>query len=139
MRKKIFIITLLVVCLFAGNLFAHFQMIIPSSNIVNRSTGNKLKIDVIFTHPFEGIMMNMEKPSEFGVMINGKKINLLNTLKENKINGKKAWKTIYKIKRPGDYIFYVSPKPYWEPAEQKYIIHYTKVIVNAYGLENGWN
>ena len=33
----------------------------------------------------------------------------------------------------------VDPKPYWEPAEDKFIVHYTKVIVPAYGDEDGWD
>jgi len=42
------------------------------------------------------------------------------------------------VKRPGDHVFFVEPAPYWEPAEDKFIIHYTKVCVNALGLEQGW-
>lgn len=137
--KKLFFLIFVTIFLFSTNVFAHFQMIIPSTNIVNHKTGNKIKLDVIFTHPFEGNMMSMEKPDKFGVMIMGKKINLLKDLKLKMIKNFKTWTTIYKIKRPGDYIFYVAPKPYWEPAENKYIIHYTKVIVDAYGLEEGWD
>ncbi len=137
--KKFAIIVSILIIFAATNLFAHFQMIIPSNNIITHKTGNNLKLDVIFTHPFEGNMMNMEKPNKFGVLIDNKKINLLNKLKEKTINGFKTWTTNYKIRKPGDYIFYVAPKPYWEPAENKYIIHYTKVIVNAYGLEKGWD
>ncbi len=33
----------------------------------------------------------------------------------------------------------MEPTPYWEPAEDCYIIHYTKVCVNALGLEEGWD
>ena len=137
--KKNIIILVIFFLIFTSVAYAHFQMIIPSTNIVTHKTGNKIKLNIIFTHPFEGNMMNMEKPNKFGVMLNGKKISLLNTLKEKRINNFKTWETLYKIKRPGDYIFYVAPKPYWEPAENKYIIHYTKVIVDAYGLEEGWD
>jgi len=138
MKKNVLILITLIL-FFATNIFAHFQMIITSNNIINHKTGNKFKLNIVFTHPFEGNMMNMEKPYQFGVVINNKKINLLNKLKEKKINNFKTWEIDYKIKKPGDYIFYVTPKPYWEPAENKYIIHYTKVIVDAYGLEEGWD
>jgi cobalt/nickel transport protein len=50
-----------------------------------------------------------------------------------------AFKAAYKIKRPGDHVFYVEPTPYWEPAESLMIVHYTKVVVNALGLELGWD
>jgi len=72
-------------------------------------------------------------------LVQGKKIDLLNTLQEKKINNCTTWETNYQIKRPGDQIFYVEPQPYWEPAEDCFIIHYTKVIVNALGMEVGWD
>jgi cobalt/nickel transport protein len=43
------------------------------------------------------------------------------------------------VRRPGDYTFFVEPAPYWEPAEDVFIIHYTKVCVNALGMEQGWD
>ncbi len=119
--------------------FAHFQMIIPSQNIVTQNGKRTVQLDIRFTHPFEGQMMNMEKPDEFGVFFRGKKYDLLKTLQPTTIKGKQAWKTSYTFKRPGDYIFYVCPKPYWEPAEDKFIIHYTKTVVDAYGFEEGWD
>ncbi len=138
MKKIVFCMISLIIFI-STSAFAHFQMIIPSTNIVTHKTGRKIKLNLIFTHPFEGHMMNMEKPEQFGVLIGGKKINLLNKLKLKMVKNFKTWVTTYKIKRPGDYVFYVAPKPYWEPAENKYIIHYTKVIVDAYGLEEGWD
>jgi len=45
----------------------------------------------------------------------------------------------YRIKRPGDYVFYVEPQPYFEPAEEAFIVHYTKVVVDAFGMEEGWD
>ena len=50
-----------------------------------------------------------------------------------------AWKTAYTIKKPGIYAFYFDPTPYWEPAENKYIIHQTKTYVAAFGAEEGWD
>jgi cobalt/nickel transport protein len=35
------------------------------------------------------------------------------------------------------HIFYVEPTPYWEQAEEKFIVHFTKVIVSAMGKEDG--
>lgn len=123
---------------------AHFQMIIPSDEMVSQTESNKVNLDVRFYHPFEGQGMNMEKPAQFGVVRGENKVNLLNELKEVKLNdreGKKytAFRTTYAIKGPGDHVFFVEPKPYWEPAEEAFIIHYTKVIVNALGMEEGWD
>jgi len=50
-----------------------------------------------------------------------------------------AWTTEYNIKRPGVYMFYMAPKAYWEPAEDCFIIHYTKTVVTAFGDDEGWD
>lgn len=118
---------------------AHFQGLIPSDDIIAGSDDKTISLNLIFFHPFEGDRMNMVKPAEFGVFLGKKKQDLLNTLIEKKQDGLSAWQAFYQVKRPGDYIFYVEPKPYWEPAEDCFIVHYTKVIVNALGLEEGWD
>ncbi len=141
--KKLTTVAALTFCCLLGFVIprasAHFQMIIPSQNIVTQNGKRTIQIDIRFSHPFEGQMMDMAKPDKFGVFFNGKKHSLLEKLAPAKIDGKQAWKATYTFKRPGDYIFYVSPKPYWEPAEDKFIIHYTKTVVDAYGLEEGWD
>ncbi len=129
---------------FRNPAYAHFQMIIPSDEMVSQLDSNKITLDVRFYHPFEGQGMNMEKPVQFGVITRGKNINLLHDLKEVKLKdreGKKftAFKATYSIKNPGDHVFFVEPTPYWEPAEETFIIHYAKVIVNALGMEEGWD
>ena len=43
------------------------------------------------------------------------------------------------MKKPGAYQFVMEPKPYWEPAEDCFIIHYTKTVVAAFGGEDGWD
>jgi cobalt/nickel transport protein len=104
-----------------------------------QSEPRALRIDLIFGHPFEGELMHMQKPVEFGVMVRGKLYDLLNTLKARDIEGISSFTAHYKIKRPGDHIFYVEPSPYFEPAEECFIVHYAKIVVNAFGLEEGWD
>ncbi|RMH13829.1 MAG: DUF4198 domain-containing protein [Gammaproteobacteria bacterium] len=123
---------------------AHFQMILPSDDMVGQKENRKLNLEIKFWHPFEGHGMNMVTPEKFGVMAHGKKQDLLSSLKSVKYtdsNGKKrdGFKASFKLRKPGDYIFYIQPKPYWEPAEESYIVHYTKVVVNGFGLEEGWD
>ncbi|MDA3792107.1 MAG: DUF4198 domain-containing protein [Elusimicrobia bacterium] len=122
-----------------GIVSAHFGMVIPSDDMVTKSDNKIIRLKTMFMHPMEGHYMNMVKPARFGVMIKGKKQDLLHTLKEKKTDGFSTWETTYKIRRPGDYIFYVEPKPYWEQSEDCFIIHYTKVIVNSLGMEVGWD
>jgi len=116
-------------------------MIIPSSDIITEADNKTIALDIIFTHPMEnGPIMEMGKPKQFGVLIAGeKKEDLLSTLKSEKINDKTIYQSTYKITAPADYIFYIEPTEYWEPAEEKMIIHYTKVIVDAFGAEEGWD
>ena len=140
--KKLIALTALTVLIIAVSVslsWAHFGMIIPSDDIVSKEDSKKIIIQVKFIHPFEGHYMNMEKPEAFGVLDGGKKKDLLKTLRKKKIRRFTTWETTYRIKRPGDKIFFVQPKPYWEPAEETFIVHYTKVIVSALGLERGWD
>lgn len=119
---------------------AHFQTLIPSAEIVEPAGGGKLTFDLTFTHPMEwGPVMEMAAPKQFGVLANGEKKDLKASLKPVKKEGKTAYQAAYAITRPGDHIFYVEPAPYWEPAEQKMIIHYTKVVVDGFGSGEGWD
>jgi cobalt/nickel transport protein len=139
--KRLFILIIIgtFIVISTGLALAHFGMVIPSDDMVMQSEDRNITLDVKFIHPMEGHYMNMEKPGQFGVVVQRKKIDLLNALKERKVKGFSTWQANYRIKRPGDYIFYVVPKPYWEPAEDCFIIHYTKVILNSLGMEQGWD
>ncbi len=141
MKKNMFQAALVVLIMAASVSFswAHFGMVIPSDDIVSKEDNKKIVLQVQFIHPFEGQYMNMEKPKAFGVLDGGEKTDLLPTLKKREVKGFTTWETTYRIRRPGDKVFFVEPAPYWEPAEETYIIHYTKVIVNALGLEDGWD
>lgn len=116
---------------------AHFQVIMPDSDIV--TTTKKQNINIIFMHPFEQTYMNMEKPNFFGYFLDGKKTDLTNKLKQENIKGFKAWSYTQKFKEIGDYQFFVDPKPYFEPSESKFIRHLTKVIIDAHNAGEGWD
>lgn len=118
---------------------AHFGMIIPSDDMVMKGESRDVALHLMFWHPFDGIGMDLDKPAEFGVIANGRKEDLLATLTPQKLKGRDTWKTSYPIKRPGIYVFYLVPMPYWEPAEDCYITHYTKAVVAAYGQDEGWD
>jgi len=119
--------------------FAHFGMIIPSDSMVMQGDNREIVLNISFSHPFEMVGMEMERPVKFSVFINGKSSDLLGLMKETKIMDQKAWTLRYKIKRPGVYSFFMEPKPYWEPAEDCFIVHYTKTIIAAFGNEAGWD
>ena len=123
----------------SGMAFAHFGMVIPSDTMVMQEDSKRVNVKLSFSHPMEGIGMELVKPGEFGVVTNGKKKNLLSYLNEIKAMGHTAWQVDYAIKRPGVYTFYMIPRPYWEPAEDCFIIHYTKTMVAAFGSDEGWD
>ncbi len=118
---------------------AHYGMIIPSDQMVMQGEESTVNLDVRFWHPMEGIAMPLVKPAKFDVVANGEKVDLLGTLQSKTVKDNQTWITSYKIKRPGLYVFSMEPQPYWEPAEDKFIIHYTKVVVTAYGNDEGWD
>ena len=123
-----------------GHAGAHFQVLLPSADQVGPEDPKTLRLDLLFTHPMEqGPVMEMALPRQFGVLVGGKKIDLLAGLKPRKVEGKTAYSCRVPVMRPGDYVFFLEPAPYWEPAEQKRIVHYTKVIVGVMGAENGWD
>jgi len=141
MKRVPFFVALIISAVFLGipTARAHFQGLIPSDDMVTKSDSKTISLDVAFFHPFEGHYMDMAKPAKFGVLVRGKKIDLLETLKEKKIGEFSTWHANYRVRAPGDHIFYVEPKPYWEPAEDCFIVHYAKVVVNSLGVEDGWD
>jgi cobalt/nickel transport protein len=119
---------------------AHFQELIPSEDNVAAGGGRAVTLDLVFTHPMaRGPAMEMAKPARFGVKSGDRVDDLLATLSERKVDGKTAWRASYRFARPGNYVFFVEPRPYWEPAEGKMIVHFTKVIVDAFGAGQGWD
>jgi len=126
------IILFLFVAVFAN---AHFLTLLTSTDNVSSKKDANIKIDAMFIHPFEQTGMTMEKP--IGVYVNS--IDTKLELNETKKFDHKAWASDYYIKKPGVYKFFTQPEPYFEPAEGKFISHVPKVIVSAYGLEDGWD
>ena len=130
------IILLMGFCLPAN---AHFGMIIPSDAMVLQNDVRTITVTLSFSHPFEMQGMPLVKPSAFDVVVNGKQNNLISQLKQTKVMGYSAWTLSYPVKRPGVYIFSMTPQPYWEPAEDCYIVHFTKTVVTAFGVDDGWD
>ncbi|MCF8061431.1 MAG: DUF4198 domain-containing protein [Deltaproteobacteria bacterium] len=118
---------------------AHFGMIIPSDSMVMPEESRTLSLALSFSHPFEMIGMDMERPRAFAVWAKGKRIDLRAQLRETKIMDRKAWRLDYPVRRPGLYVFAMEPEPYWEPAEDCYIVHHTKSVVTAFGDDEGWD
>ncbi len=139
--KKVKLLVLLVIMflMLTGTAFAHYGMIIPSDSMVMQSDSRTINLKLSFSHPFERIGMELAKPKVFGVVASGYKQDLLEKLKKTQVMEHTAWKLDYKVKRPGVYMFYMEPTPYWESAEDVFIIHYTKTVVTSFGDDMGWD
>jgi len=118
--------------------FAHFGLLIPQKNTVDPEH-RQIQMLLAFIHPVEMKGMELVKPKKFGVMKMNQISDLGSTLKQTKFLGHTAWTSTFKFNRPGVYQFFMEPTPYFEPAEDKYIIHYTKTIIAAFGDEEGWD
>lgn len=111
---------------------AHFLALIPTTDNIN-DTSSKINFDIMFIHPFEQTGMEMEEPE--GFYLRDKKLTLSSQTKFNH----KSWRSNFTFKKPGVYSFYVKPEPYFEVNEEKFISHVPKVIVSAFGREDGWD
>jgi cobalt/nickel transport protein len=132
-------INFLVAATAGGPASAHFQELIPSTDIVAEDT-RAITIDAVFTHPFDqGPAMAMDEPVRFGVLVGGRVQDLRSTLEPLTVDGQPAFRTRYTVERPGDHVFFLEPAAYWEAAERVMIVHYTKVVVDAFGAEDGWD
>lgn len=138
-KANLFLSIFTLMILSASAVSAHFGMVIPSDSMVMPDDERSVHLQLSFSHPFEMVGMTLEKPKQFSVIANGKKADLLGTLKSAEVMGQAAWQADYGIKRPGIYMFTMEPTPYWEPAEDIFIIHYTKTVVTAFGDDEGWD
>ena len=139
MRKRLTACVAVAVCLLGAPAFAHFGMLIPSKATVSKADPRTVDMQISFSHPMEVVGMDMAKPKAYGVIAGSSKEDLLGTLKPIQVMGKAAWTAPYTLKKPGVYIFHMDPEPYWEPAEDAFIVHYTKVVVPVFGDEEGWD
>ncbi len=131
--------SLLLVLGLAGMCQAHFGVILPDKAMIMQGDNPSLEMTLAFCHPFEQKGMDMAKPRQFAVKTGKEKTDLLNSLQETKVLDQRAWKATYVLKKPGVYAFFFDPEPYWEAAENKFIIHQTKTYVAAFGAEEGWD
>nr|WP_319391590.1 DUF4198 domain-containing protein [uncultured Cohaesibacter sp.] len=126
---------------FAGAAEAHFQLLYTPKVMLDKTQEIPLKL--MFGHPMEnGHAMDMGQPEAFDVYYKDKKTDLLPTLKpitwKGAHNEAKAFETSYSIKRNGDYVFALTPAPYYEESEDIYIQQITKAYVNK-AMPTTWN
>ncbi|MGB0682773.1 MAG: DUF4198 domain-containing protein [Magnetovibrionaceae bacterium] len=123
-----------------GSASAHFLEVLPETSVLSSSEPKPIGIDLTFTHPMAGgPVMTLARPKAVEVLAEGRKTSLLENLEKVERQGKEAYRLIHTPEGPGAHIYYVEPEPYWEPAEDAYIVHFTKTIVDAYDGGEGWD
>ncbi|WP_457754951.1 DUF4198 domain-containing protein [Thermovibrio ammonificans] len=142
MRRAILALTMTVAL--GGSAQAHFMVLKPSTDIVEGSNAKTIRVEARFTHPMEGGPNMPFKPVKSGIVVNGRKLPIHWQKHEiPAMPGSSKMVPYYtadvKLRMPGVYQFYLVPDYYFEPAEQKFIRQITKVEVEAYGMEEGWN
>jgi cobalt/nickel transport protein len=138
-KLPFFLATFLLFLIFPLPGQAHFGMIIPSLPTVTATKDAKITLTLKFWHPFANQGMNLDKPAAFAVTADGSSTNLLPSLTEDSEQSLRIWKAAYTLKRPGLYVFSMEPVPYFEKEEDCFIVHYTKVYVDAFGDDEGWD
>ncbi|RAX51704.1 nickel transporter [Helicobacter sp. 16-1353] len=149
MIKK-FLVGLMLVAGLSSSLLAHFQMIYTPESALNK--GAEIPLKLIFTHPFAdehtmdmGLQADKSRAGivDFYVIQKGKKTDLVKTLKEMKFQGSNnagiGYETTYKARSLGDYVFVLTPAPYYEANEDAYIQQITKMVVNVAGAPSDWD
>lgn len=114
---------------------AHFLTFIPTTDVVSTKSEANVHFDLMFMHPFEQTGMPLELPQGVYVHTIQKPLPLKESVKFNA----KAWETHFFIQKPGVYTFFAQPNAYFEKDEAKFISHVPKVIISAYGVEEGWD
>ncbi|GAB5446292.1 DUF4198 domain-containing protein [Gymnodinialimonas sp.] len=137
--KKTLAAILATTALGTGAALAHYGMIIPSDPMVSQEDGRSVTLDVSFSHPFELAGMELVSPVSFTVTHEGETTDLMGELQPATIMEAAGYTMEYDLARPGTYVFAMEPQPYWEPAEDSFIVHYTKTYVSAYGDDEGWD
>jgi len=118
---------------------AHYGMIIPNDSMIAQEDGRSVSLTLSFSHPFEMDGMMLARPAAFAVTHAGETTDLLDRLEAATVMEDQGFTLDFPLERPGTYIFSMEPQPYWEPAEDAFIIHYTKTYVTAYGDDEGWD
>ena len=138
--KHAFTATILSAAVVSGSAaFAHYGMIIPSDPMLSQEDGRSITIDVSFSHPFELAGMELVTPVSFSVTHDGETTDLLGDLQSATLMEAAGFTLEQGLDRPGVYVFAMEPQPYWEPAEDSFIVHYTKTYVSAFGDDEGWD
>jgi cobalt/nickel transport protein len=141
-RKSLVLSALLALCAFAAPAMAHFQMVYTPESALEKAA--ELPLKLVFTHPFEaGHTMDMGAPQKFVVLHKGETTDLTASLKpitwKSLTNTGKAYESSYTPRGMGDWVFALTPAPYFEASEESYIQQIAKLVINTAGSPTDWD
>lgn len=118
---------------------AHFAMALPDETMPDRDGPAEVAVEFSFSHPFEGEGMPLVRPASAGAITPDGPRDLTADLAEAELYGAPAWTLTLPLESPGVHILHMSMAPYWEPAEDVFIVHHAKAYFAAYGVSDGWD
>ena len=109
----------------------HVQVLVPVGD-ASGPTGPDRNLELFFVEHVmkEFPTYSMGQPKQFGVLINGKKMDLRDALQEKEI-ATQAASAKYTMKETGAHVFFLEPTAYWDRDEKALITYCTKVILNS--------
>ena len=125
--------------LLATPAYAHFGLVLPESSMIAQEDGRSVDVTFAFVHPFEQYGMPLVPPATVSVHADGTTTDLTDSLTPAPLFDEPAFTAEVPLSRPGAYTIAMTPQPYWEPAEDAFIIHYTKTVMGVFGDESGWD
>ncbi len=118
---------------------AHAILFAPSTESVSPGDQN-IEINIQYTHPMTGgPVIHLERPLAFGVIVDGERTDLLDTLEAGEIDGNQVFRAEYTVGQPGAHIFYMEADPYYANYTDRYHFHYAKTLVDSMGAWSGWD
>ncbi|MEM9261571.1 MAG: DUF4198 domain-containing protein, partial [Bacteroidota bacterium] len=114
---------------------AHFLEVLPAKALYVNSDGGEVGVDILFGHPYYGVVLKAEAPSEAMVISPDGKTSVLAV----KDDGHSKYVTTFPVDGAGDYTVVAKGSPFYEAEEGIFINQTAKVVVNAGGVEGAWN
>jgi cobalt/nickel transport protein len=126
------------VALTASPAAAHFLQLVPTTDVL--PDGGSVTVDMRFSHPMDGgPVMQLETPARVDLHTAEGVRDLRADLQPQTLDGRQAFLLEVDLPEPGGATLVVEPVPYWEPAEGKSIVHYTKLFLDSFATGEGWD
>lgn len=118
---------------------AAIGLLLPADDMLGQGQPASLALRIRLFDPVARSFQALDKPQRFGFQHLGEQTDLLGSLKPQEPANPGLWRGDFAVKRAGDHTFSAKFAPHWDSAEEQFLVHYAKLCVNAFGLEEGWD